>query len=182
MSSFIPLRGSPNSHTYLKRTGLRLYQTYKKSIFHRCEPEKKSVSTDYICRGLNSCKMLVESLEIIFVKVHLRIIRYTKRMIFVEGDSCLFCIESWHPVFMFGNWDHCFVWYDNNVTLGNCVLFLFLWLILFFYNGNNVNLVWLYRDWSVVTRRSSFFHVSVYMFYYAGQWSINCYPYYYYYP
>ena len=33
-------------------------------------------------------------------------------------------------------------YYDNNVKLGNCVLYVFLWLILlFFYNTNNVNLI-----------------------------------------
>ena len=97
----------------------------------------------------------------------------------------LFCFWSLHPLFMFGNWDHCFVCYDVNLKLDNCVMFVFWWLIISsFYNGDNVNLVlscpWslflLYRNWSVVTQRSIFFHVCVYMLYHAGQWSINNYP------
>ena len=55
--------------------------------------------------------------------------------------SCLICIGSLHPAYMFGNLDHCFVYYDNNVKLGNCALFIFLCLVLFFRNGNNLKLV-----------------------------------------
>ena len=51
LSSFILMSGSPNSHTYLKRFGLRLYQSNKKPVCDMCEREEDSVSRGYIRKG-----------------------------------------------------------------------------------------------------------------------------------
>ena len=70
---------------------------------------------------------------------------------------------------MFGNWDLRFVYYDNNVKIDDCILFVF------FYNDSNINLV-LIRVQSLYGRIGTdrlsryvvnFVYVSAFMFCYA---------------
>ena len=46
LPSFVPLSGSPNSHVFLKRFGIGLHQTYRKSNFDLCEPKEICVSRE----------------------------------------------------------------------------------------------------------------------------------------